>query len=208
MERKLILGMGSRVVFFGDSITEATDGFVSIVDQLLGIQYPELDIEVVNAGVGGDKVTSLESRIDSDVLALKPDWVITKIGVNDVWHGETGVSLEEYRRRLDGLVSRMQAKGIQQILMTPTVIGEDLDNDENRKLQGYVEALTEIGRAKDLSVIPLRDYFCNAIRRGKQGKGDLLLTVDGVHPNRAGHILIAMAVLDVLGFDISMAGLL
>jgi len=207
MSGDLIIGAGEHLVFFGDSITEATDGFVGIVREMISTQYPERGITVTNAGVGGDKVTSLEARLKSDVFDKKPDWVVTMVGVNDVWHGANGVPLDEYRVRLERMIESIQDAGIRQILMTPTVIGEDLGNEENRKLEGYVEALAGIGSSRDIPVIPLRTYFRNAIERSGISGGELLLTRDGVHLNHAGHLLVAIAILKQLKFDFSLGNL-
>lgn len=202
-----LIGKGETIVFFGDSITEEAQGYVEIVRCMIEGQYPDRQISVVNAGIGGHKVTSLEARLESDVLSRRPDWVVTMIGVNDVWHGADGVPLEQYQACLDSLVSRMDQAGIRQILMTPTVIGEDLENDENRKLKGYVEALTEVGRKHGIPVIPLRQYFESAISKSPESKSGSLLTRDGVHPNPTGHFLISIALLQELHYDFSLGNL-
>ena len=69
----MLLNQGDRVVFFGDSITQAHPGYVSFIGDMLKSLYAELQIEVINKGVGGDKVTSLLARVERDVIAEDPD---------------------------------------------------------------------------------------------------------------------------------------
>jgi lysophospholipase L1-like esterase len=44
------------------------------------------DVEIVNAGISGNKVTDLGSRLDKDVIQRHPFTVVIYIGINDVWH--------------------------------------------------------------------------------------------------------------------------
>ena len=65
------LAKGEKLICFGDSLTAAKDGYITIVEDKLR----SLQIEVVNAGVGGDKTPNALVRLKSDVIALKPDAV-------------------------------------------------------------------------------------------------------------------------------------
>lgn len=77
-----------KIVFFGDSLTEGSYGgsyFAHLPDLL-----PEH--EVINRGVGGDTVSNLLYRLESDVLLLQPDGVFVMVGGNDAFsYGFSGV---------------------------------------------------------------------------------------------------------------------
>src|SRR5688572_14408365 len=92
------LPTNAKLVMIGDSITDCERarpvgegpsnlgrGYVSYVDALLGAAYPGRGIRNVNMGISGNTVRDLKVRWESDVVALKPDWVSVMIGVNDVW---------------------------------------------------------------------------------------------------------------------------
>ena len=90
----MIFGQGQRIVMIGDSITDCGrrdafapygNGYVSLVQAFVTARYPELDLAFENRGIGGDTVRHLAARWDDDVIALKPDWLSVKIGINDVW---------------------------------------------------------------------------------------------------------------------------
>ena len=132
----------TKVVFLGDSITEA-----GIYDKEVGVPsgdtliYPkytgfitllkkdiEDDIELIGKGVSGNKVSNLLERYKKDVLSLNPDIVFIYIGINDVWHKYsfgTGTDIIFYENGLRKIIADLKNKGARVILCTPTVIGEN-----------------------------------------------------------------------------------
>ena len=132
----------TKVVFLGDSITEA-----GIYDKEVGVPsgdtliYPkytgfitllkkdiEDDIELIGKGVSGNKVSNLLERYKKDVLSLNPDIVFIYIGINDVWHKYsfgTGTDIIFYENGLRKIITDLKNKGARVILCTPTVIGEN-----------------------------------------------------------------------------------
>ena len=71
-----------RVVFFGDSITQAgaeLGGYIEVMKTLVDTSRYEL----LGAGISGNKVTDLQARIQTDVLDKNPDVVVVYIGIND-----------------------------------------------------------------------------------------------------------------------------
>ena len=97
--QKMIFEKNDKIVFIGDSISDYDrarpvgeglnsawgHSYVADVGALLGSAYPELNLRVVNMGIGGNQIRHLDARWQSDVLDLKPDWVSVLIGINDVW---------------------------------------------------------------------------------------------------------------------------
>ena len=132
----------TKVVFLGDSITEA-----GIYDKEVGVPsgdtliYPkytgfitllkkdiEDDVELIGKGVSGNKVSNLLERYKKDVLSLNPDIVFIYIGINDVWHKYsfgTGTDIIFYENGLRKIITDLKNKGSRVILCTPTVIGEN-----------------------------------------------------------------------------------
>ncbi|MEO6758420.1 MAG: G-D-S-L family lipolytic protein, partial [Saprospiraceae bacterium] len=65
-----------RVIFFGDSITEAAvhpGGYIRQMQDLLTGQNKPEAYELIGAGIGGNKVYDLYLRLEEDVLDKKPD---------------------------------------------------------------------------------------------------------------------------------------
>jgi len=201
-----------RIVCLGDSITqggEAPGGYVWLVRRYLTALYP--DIEVINAGISGHKSTDMLERFQRDVLDKKPQMVTISVGVNDVWHGfydnhpegdgPRGVKLEDYRKNVEEMVRRASDAKIKVVLLSTTVIHEDLENRENAKLVGYNAALRDIARSHNCHFIDFQKPFAALIRAYRSaGARDLLLTVDGVHMNPLGNKVMANTILT--GLDV------
>lgn len=73
---------GDRVVFAGNSITEA--GFyLSYIWLYYMVHFPDRRIKVINGGVGGDVAKQIYRRLDGDILPKKPTDLIISFGMND-----------------------------------------------------------------------------------------------------------------------------
>jgi len=206
---ELAVSKGDKVAFLGDSITAAgrrPGGYCHLVITELNKQG--LKVTPVYAGIGGHKSNQMLARLEKDVLSHKPDWMTLSCGVNDVWHGARGVPLDAYRKNITEIVTRAQAAGVKVMLLTSTMIGEDQDNANNRKLVAYNAFLKKLAREKKCLFADLNSDMQNALksfpkgaRKGKQ------LTSDGVHMNGLGNHMMAKGVLRALGVtDQQLAG--
>ena len=54
----------------GDSITQA-GGYQALMQKVLARFYPDLKIEIVNAGIGGHKAPDMAARLQRDVIDKK-----------------------------------------------------------------------------------------------------------------------------------------
>lgn len=192
------------LVCLGDSITESAAGYVFLLAALIGAKYPERAIKVVNAGIGGNKAPDMLARLDRDVLAHAPDWVIINVGINDVWHGlggSGGVSVEDYALALDAMVVKTQQAGrAQVVLATPTVIGEGPDEPGNRLLEGYVLAMEGVAHRRGARLAPAHADFLLTLRAGQAADPKFSMTTDGVHMNPVGDARLALTILETLDF--------
>lgn len=190
-----------KLAFLGDSITqqgwERTNGYVKLV--VKGLEANDIKVEPIPAGIGGHKSNNMLERLERDVLSKKPDWMTLSCGVNDVWHGEKGVALEPYKTKITALVKQARKAGVKVMILTATVIGEELDNENNKKLAPYNEFLRELGRSENCKVADVNSLFAEAIRTDENtGR---LLTTDGVHLNPAGDHLMAIGLLKAFGLN-------
>ena len=75
-----------HILFFGDSITEMgvkPGGYITLVQHWIDSTGKSSEFQLTGAGIGGNKVYELYLRMDSDVIAKKPNVVIVYIGVNE-----------------------------------------------------------------------------------------------------------------------------
>jgi len=189
-----------RVVFFGDSITEAgakPGGYIRKLDSMLVLQGKAEQYELVGAGIGGNKVYDLYLRIEEDVLTKEPDVVIIYIGVNDVWHKRTsgtGTDPDKFEKFYQAIINKLKAKNISVILCTPATIGEktDFSNPLDGDLYEYSKIIRNIAKKNNLTVVDLRKSFLDYdLKNNPENKSKDILTNDGVHLNAKGNQFVA-----------------
>ncbi|XEC93979.1 SGNH/GDSL hydrolase family protein [Paenibacillus tarimensis] len=208
---------GEKLVMIGDSITDTGrkrpigegrnadigNGYVAIVDAMLQTVYPELGIRVVNMGIGGNTVLDLKDRWDTDVLELKPDWLSIMIGINDVWRQfdtpfqkETHIGIETYERELRALIQRTkpQLKGL--VLMTPFYIEPHPEDAMRARMDEYGAVVKQIASEEGAIFVDTQAAFEPLLKHLYPAA----LCWDRVHPSMPGHMTLAKAFLDAIGF--------
>lgn len=105
-----------------------------------------------------------------------------------------------YEKNIAQIVEKAQAAGIKVVMLTATVIQEDLAGPDNAKLAPFNEYLRSLAKEKKLPLADLNAMFQERIKA--EGKpGQKILTGDGVHMNAAGNRLMALGVLKAFGLD-------
>jgi lysophospholipase L1-like esterase len=205
----------TKLLFIGDSITDCDrerpvgegnglgNGYVSLVNALLLATYPQYPVRVLNLGTSGNTVRDLSSRWQTDVLDLHPDWLSIMIGINDVWRQfdsplqtERQVLLEEYQSTLEQLIRKTmpQLKGL--ILMTPYFIEPNRSDPMSAMMDQYGEVVRRLGEKYQAVYVDAQAAFDVAIRSGHS----MSLAWDRVHPNLTGHMVLARAFLNAIGY--------
>lgn len=208
---------GAKLLFLGDSITDAGrtrpvgeglfdpmgKGYVNIVAGLLGTCYPADNIRVVNMGVSGDTVRRLKARWKTDVVELKPDWLVIMIGVNDVWRQfdmplitEEHVGIDEYEKTLDELTGKGKKLGKGLVLMAPHYIEPNRKDAMRATMDKYGAVVKKIAKKHGAIFVDTQAAFDRVLVHCHPNA----LAWDRVHPNVVGHSIIAKAFLDAVGF--------
>lgn len=169
------------IVAFGDSLTSGpgvnpSQTWPALIQRR--IQDKGLKYRVVNAGVSGDTSSEAVPRLDQ---ALGPDTriLIVALGIND---GLRGVPVSTVEKNLVTIVESARTRDIDVLLCgmeAPPVRGFGYSVDFHRVFT----------RIADRYKIPLVPFFL----LGVAGHSELNLS-DGVHPNAAGHKVIADAI--------------
>lgn len=193
----------TRVVFFGDSITQAGVNPGGYIDRLRKM-LPAEQFELVGAGIGGNKIYDLYLRMDEDVLAKQPDVVVIWVGVNDVWHkatSGTGTDPDKFVRFYEAVVKKFQAANVRVVLCTPAAIGEktDMTNQQDGDLNQYSQLIRDIAKRYNLPLVDLRKAFQeHDLKNNPDNKDRGILTTDRVHLNDAGNQFVAEQMQKVL----------
>ena len=190
----------TRIIFFGDSITQAgvnAGGYIKRIDSMCKLEGKEESYEFIGAGIGGNKVYDLYLRMDNDVLAKEPDLVVIYIGVNDVWHktsSGTGTDANKFEGFYQAIIDKLKSKNIKMILCTPAAIGEktDFSNPQDGDMNEYSNIIRRIATKNELKIVDLRKAFLTYnLKNNPANKDRGILTTDRVHLNADGNQLVA-----------------
>ena len=197
----MAISKGDKIAFLGDSITAGgakPGGYCNLIIETLNKKG--LAVTPAYAGVSGHKSNQMLARLDKDVLSQKPQWMTLSCGVNDVWHGVNGVNLEDYKKNITSIVDQAQAAGIKVIILTSTMITENQAGEPNQKLMAYNEFLVQLSKEKKCLLADLNSLMQETIKTlDKDAKGNTV-TVDGVHMNSTGNMMMAKGILTSIGF--------
>jgi len=173
------------VAFLGDSISAGLhlpddEAFPAVLQRVL--LKKGKPFRLLNAGHSGDTTAGGLSRI-TWLLQSKPDIVVVELGGND---GLRGLSTEEMRKNLDGIVTAIRDAGAKPVLLgmrIPTSYGQDYT-------KAFASVFEEIASKYALPFVP---FFMEPIA----GNPDLFLE-DQLHPNPEGHRKLAAHILPTL----------
>jgi lysophospholipase L1-like esterase len=191
-----------KVVFFGDSITQAgmsPGGYIRLIDTIIQKEGLTNNYELIGAGISGNKVYDLYLRLETDVLEKNPEIVVIYIGVNDVWHkmtGGTGTDYDKFGKFYDAIVKKIKAGGAKIILATPAAIGERIDhtNQQDGDLNLYCNWIRKYAADNALQLVDLRSGLIEYnLKNNPENKERGILTSDRVHLNPIGQQFVAEA---------------
>ncbi|MCW3079275.1 MAG: family lipolytic protein [Segetibacter sp.] len=198
----------TRIVFFGDSITQAgvgKTGYITKMQEMLQQKGTAAQYELMGAGIGGNKVYDLYLRMEDDALAKNPDVVVIWVGVNDVWHkasSGTGTDADKFEKFYTAMIKKFQAKNVQLALCTPSTIGEktDYSNQQDGDLNNYSNIIRRLAKANNCKLIDLRkDFHDYNVKNNTDNKESGILTTDRVHLNEKGNTFVAERMMEGLG---------
>lgn len=212
------LTRGDKLLLVGSSVTDAGRnypdgeglgdalgfGYVALVDALLGANYPDLGIRIVNRGISGNTVRDLKARWLDDVIAVKPDWLSILIGNNDVWRQydsptrpERQVCIAEYEQTLDDLVLQTlpSLKGL--VLMTPYYMEPNPVDAMRATMDEYGKVVAAIAKKHGTLYVDTQA----ALNKSMKHYYPATLGWDRIHLNQTGNMVIAKALLKVLDFE-------
>lgn len=169
-----------RVVFYGDSITDAWGQYVKDAPFFPGKPY-------VNRGISGQTTAQMVVRFQQDVVHLKPAVVVILAGTNDL-AGNTGLaSMEMIEDNLLSMAELAKANGIH-VVWASVLPTTDYPWRRGLEPAEKVKALNAWMKsyASGHGIVYL-DYW--SAMANAQGGLDAKLATDGVHPTVAGYAM-------------------
>lgn len=170
-------------LFAGDSLTagHGGEGYVERVGEALRSGRAGLTGEVVNAGQGGDTVSSLLRRIDRSLHRYQPSWVILAVGSNDIWHrwlsshsvgwwlvaqyrrlkyGQApATDLDEFAAAYRALIEKARQVGSKVVACTISPLGEQLSSPVNGQVARLNGVIKHVAAELDVPVADVWQAF-------------------------------------------------
>jgi lysophospholipase L1-like esterase len=175
----------SRVVFLGDSITQAWD--LSVFFK--GKPY-------VNRGISGQTTPQILLRFRQDVIALNPDIVVILAGTNDLAENTGPTSLGAIEDNLKSMVDLARKNGVRPILASVLPAAAYPWRPEIRPIEKILALNQWMREYAATEGIGYLDYYSGMVNDQHGLKPEL--SGDGVHPNEAGYAIMASLVMDAL----------
>ena len=214
----------ARVVFVGDSITgqsrNRTGGFANVMEAALRAVYPGSKPDLVALGGSGQPVDgwlgievttrTTEKMLDVPGIEVKAsldqpaDVLVVMLGMNDVLAPYVDGSekaldrwIEHYGKLVEALRQRVHPKVL--ALGGVTLCTEDLASPKNRLIDQMNLRVQALAQSLGALYLPTSETVKQVLKEGRMMNPDFHLSYDFVHPNDAGHLAVAMAMLRGLG---------
>jgi lysophospholipase L1-like esterase len=166
---------GVTIAFLGDSVTQGcfeiyklpNNGIETVFDKknsyemklfdILATLYPNVPVNIINAGISGDNAPHGCERVARDVLRHQPDLTVVCYGLNDCGGGLGGIST--YADALKGIFEQVLASGSELIFMTPNMMNTKVSPHLTEPV--LVECAQAIARRQNDNVL---DAYLNAAK--------------------------------------------
>ncbi len=205
---------GDTILFIGDSITDCGRralhgplgvGYVRLFAELHFVRKPDTTLNIINKGIGGNTILDLDYRWERDAIAHAPDWLVVKIGINDVSHYVCNkqpvvtpdLFERHYRKVLDRTREALPECRI--LLLTPFYMSTDHCADSHRGRMGasvvdYARIVKNLGEDYDAKLVDMHSIFANHL----QCRHNSAFGREPIHPNETGAMILAEAVYEAL----------
>lgn len=208
---------GDRAVFLGNSITDGGH-YHSYIWLYYMTRFPDMNLRVFNAGIGGDTAYDMNKRLDGDVFSKRPTVLMVTFGMNDSGYQEyNGDSAKEFGESryneclknyqvMEGRLKALPDTRI--VLMGSSPFDETVVIKENTSLKGKNAVMKRIVAFQKESAMNNHWEFTDlnqpmtAINEQSQQK-DSSFTIcggDRIHPDNNGHMIMAYLFLKAQGF--------
>ena len=141
-------------------------------------KFPQADIHFVNAGIGATTSQFGVARVEADLLSYKPDVVFIEFTVNDD-------STPHFQETYEGLVRKVYG-----CELAPAVV--TLQNAFYDDCKSATQIHTPVAKYYDLPCVSFKRSVVDRVQDGEIVETDI--TPDHLHPNDAGHALLAETV--------------
>jgi len=188
-----------KIVCIGDSLTTGYGVFKN--ERWTDILTKEYGFDIINKGINGDTSAGMLERFYEDVVMLSPDLVIIMGGCNDLMSGRM---LKNIESNVEKMVSEAMENHIVPVLAVEIPVIPDIARkkwsygaDYDYVLKNdilYREWMLKFSEETGISCLDLCAVFEEKLK-GMEAKD---LYIDGLHPTKLGHRIMAEALMGFL----------
>jgi lysophospholipase L1-like esterase len=176
--------------YFATPMVDTFNAYPHLLHRAIKGRFPYAVVNVIVTAIGGENSQQGAKRFADEVLCHRPDVLTIDYGLND-----RGLGLSAAREAWEGMIEQALAACVKVILLTPTpdmTQAPTADAREREKLQEHAGQIRELAAKYSVGLVDSLTAFEEYVEAG----GDLtdLLSWSN-HPNRAGHELVAKALL-------------
>ncbi len=219
-----------KVLWLGDSITQAGD-YVTLAEYYLNRQYTASHFDFISIGLSSETVSCLTEtdhpfprpclteRLQRALDLVHPQVVIACYGMNDgIYHPQSPERMAAFQKGIQNLIAAVRAKNARLILLTPppfdpvavatTRDASAPDFSYKAPYEKYDDVLADYAlwektlNAADVQVIDLHTPIVAYLAKQRATDPKFSFTKDGIHPDLAGHLLMARILLKDLRVNV------
>ncbi len=180
----LIVAIGSSSTR-GWMATDVGHSYPALLQRYLNDHVPHISAAVINRGIGGQDAPEELARLESDVLAIRPQIVIWQAGANGAIRDE---SPGTFKRLMQEGITQLKAAGADVILMDNQRSPKVLSSPDHVLLENAMKEIAVSAGVNMFSRGGLMDQWAAA-----GAPNEDFIAADGLHMNNRGYACLAMA---------------
>ena len=206
-----------RAVFLGNSITDGGH-YHSYIWLYYMTRFPYMNLEIFNAGIGGNTAGDMYERLDGDVFSKRPTVLMVTFGMNDTGYMEyngddaAGFGERKYReckRNFEKIEKRLLGLKDVRIVMvggspydeTSRIEGNTPFRGKNAVMDRVVAFQKEAAERNGWEFMDFSKPLAEIAEREQAKDSSFTLTMgDRIHPDNDGHMVMAYLFLKAQGF--------
>ncbi|MCA9084608.1 MAG: SGNH/GDSL hydrolase family protein [Planctomycetaceae bacterium] len=212
----LLLIQGDRLAICGDSITEQKM-YSRMIETYLTVCVPQLNITVRQYGWSGEKTDGFLRRMEADCLTFNPTIATLAYGMNDSRYRPFDVTNGQwYEDHYTAIVRKFKDADVRVVVGSPGCAGKIAEwvksragtlDEHNVHLCALRDIAMEVAQREGVRFADIfwpmlqAQVFAPEQHHATAEKPYLVAGNDGIHPDWAGHVIMAWSMLRSMGLD-------
>ena len=198
----MLFEQNDRVLFLGDSLTQRTGllsstnpaaryghpylgSYVDILLKRLLVNFPHLELQALNAGVGGIMLPHLLQSLPGYLDNFKPTWAVLFMGQNDA----KKYGADEFESHLRQILEMPRDAGVSVLQLSTTPHpGEDA---KNRAMAAFDQIIERLSREFGNRYLDVKTPFEKLFEYNSRAERPIQVFADGCHLAELGNQLLA-----------------